>query len=249
MCSWMAVHTLPRRAPGDQLSYHLVRGRGAMLSCCAITASCEVKKGHPAANAKFLLSGCVWCSQIQMEDATFTLLARLTGKAAVPRDDTLWQTLLTAKVPLQRGGSTSVADQEQITQNFCAQLLRNNAATGNFQTLLVCALDHLELAQAQPVTQAQLESACSAVMLVTIILRHMVETLEAEARPSAANLQPRARAVRTHTRERPCRHIRQNRVRSHSPRRTCCRTSSCRHRQTVRAPRSRRWADGSSRRC
>jgi len=70
MCSWMAVHTLPRRAPGDQLSYHLVRGRGAMLSCCAITASCEVKKGHPAANAKFLLSGCVWCSQIQMEDAT-----------------------------------------------------------------------------------------------------------------------------------------------------------------------------------
>ena len=118
-----------------------------------------------------------------MDEATSTLLARLTGKAAVPRDDALWQTLLTAKVPLQRGGSTSVADLEQITQNFCAQLLRNNAATGNFQTLLVCTLDHLELAQAEPVTQAQLESACSAVMLVTIILRHMVETLEAEARP------------------------------------------------------------------
>ena len=148
-----------------------------------------------------------------MDEATSTLLARLTGKAAVPRDDALWQTLLTAKVPLQRGGSTSVADLEQITQNFCAQLLRNNAATGNFQTLLVCTLDHLDLAQAEPVTQAQLESACSAVMLVTIILRHMVETLEAEARPSTAH-QLRARAVRTHTRERPCRHIRQNRVRT-----------------------------------
>ena len=122
-------------------------------------------------------------TELGMDEATSTLLARLTGKAAVPRDDALWQTLLTAKVPLQRGGSTSVADLEQITQNFCAQLLRNNAATGNFQTLLVCTLDHLELAQAEPVTQAQLESACSAVMLVTIILRHMVETLEAEARP------------------------------------------------------------------
>ena len=83
-----------------------------------------------------------------MDEATSTLLARLTGKAAVPRDDALWQTLLTAKVPLQRGGSTSVAELEQVWQNFCVQLLRNNAATGNFQTLLVCALDHLELAQA-----------------------------------------------------------------------------------------------------
>ena len=182
-------------------------------------------------------------------DDTYALLARLTGKAGIPRDDPLWQTLLTAKVPLQRGSSTSVADLEQITQNFCAQLPCNNTATGNFQTLLLCALDHLELAQAEPVTQAQLESACGAVMLVTIILRHMVETLEAEARPSAAHLQPRACAARTHTRERPCHHIHQNRVRSHSPRRTCCRTSSCRHRQTVRAPRSRRSADGSSRRC
>ena len=129
-----------------------------------------------------------------MDGATSTLLARLTGKAAVPRDDALWQTLLTAKVPLQRGGSTSVAELEQVWQNFCVQLLRNNAATGNFQTLLVCALDHLELAQAEPVTQAQLESACSAVSLVTIILRHMVETLEAEARPSATHPQPRAHA-------------------------------------------------------
>ena len=51
-----------------------------------------------------------------------------------------------------------------------------------------------ELAQAEPVTQAQLESACSAVSLVTIILRHMVETLEAEARPSATQPQPRAHA-------------------------------------------------------
>ena len=184
-----------------------------------------------------------------MDEATSTLLARLTGKAAVPRDDALWQTLLTAKVPLQRGGSTSVAELEQVWQNFCVQLLRNNAATGNFQTLLVCALDHLELAQAEPVTQAQLESACSAVSLVTIILRHMVETLEAEARPSATHPQPRARAVRTRTRERPCRHIRQNRSTVATPRRTCCRTLSCRHRQTVRAPRSRRLADGSSRRC
>ena len=185
-----------------------------------------------------------------MDEATSTLLARLTGKAAVPRDDALWQTLLTAKVPLQRGGSTSVAELEQVWQNFCVQLLRNNAATGNFQTLLVCALDHLELAQAEPVTQAQLESACSAVSLVTIILRHMVETLEAEARPSATQPQPRAHApyARAHASARLAISAR-NRNTVATPRRTCCRTLSCRHRQTVRAPRSRRSADGSSRRC
>ena len=183
-----------------------------------------------------------------MDEATSTLLARLTGKAAVPRDDALWQTLLTAKVPLQRGGSTSVAELEQVWQNFCVQLLRNNAATGNFQTLLVCALDHLELAQAEPVTQAQLESACSAVSLVTIILRHMVETLEqrrAPLRPTPSRAHaPYARAhasARVAISARPqygC-----------NPTQTCCRTLSCRHRQTMRAPRSRRSADGSSRRC
>ena len=182
-------------------------------------------------------------------DDTYALLARLTGKAGIPRDDPLWQTLLTAKVPLQRGSSTSVADLEQITQNFCAQLPCNNTATGNFQTLLLCALDHLELAQAEPVTQAQLESACGAVMLVTIILRHMVETLEAEARPSAAHLS-RAQAphARTHASASVAISVK-TAFRSHSPRRTCCRTSSCRHCQTVRAPRSRRSADDSSRRC
>jgi len=107
-------------------------------------------------------------------------LERLTGPAAISRDDPFWTTLLTAKVPLQRGGGGSVAELEATYHRFCAELLRNNGKTGNFQTLLLCTLDHLEAAQAERATQTQLEQAAAALMLVRLFLRHMVETLEAE---------------------------------------------------------------------
>ena len=113
-------------------------------------------------------------------------LERLTGRMPIARDDSFWQTLLNSKVPLERGGS--VADLEQTTQHFCAELLRNNRQSGNFQALMLCALDRLQQAQSSRATLAELEQCCGAIMLVRLFLRHMVETLEAEVRAAATRL-------------------------------------------------------------
>ena len=108
-------------------------------------------------------------------------LEQVCGQTAIAKEDPFWQTLLTAKVPLQRGDA-SAANVEQIATNLCTELMRNNATTGNFQVLLLCTLEHMEKAVAPRATPEQLSQCAAALVLVRLFLRHMVETLEAEAR-------------------------------------------------------------------
>ena len=87
-------------------------------------------------------------------------LEQVCGQTAIAKEDPFWQTLLTAKVPLQRGDA-SAANVEQIATNLCTELMRNNATTGNFQVLLLCTLEHMEKALAPRATPEQL-SQCAA---------------------------------------------------------------------------------------
>ena len=113
-------------------------------------------------------------------------VARLTASASIPADDSYWdQELLNLRVP-------AAVDLSASAYAVCAELLRNNGRSGNFQTLILRLLAKTAAARRRRPSATVLQQAAGCVFLVRLFLRHMVETLEPEELLPHLQLRPSA---------------------------------------------------------
>ena len=110
------------------------------------------------------------------------LLGRLTGREPIPSQDPFWQLLATA-VALPTGSTAK--DISAISRAYCSEMVRNNAKSGNFQSLALAMTERLSRAAASGSSAASIQQACGCVFLVRIFLKHILETLEPEVPPAS----------------------------------------------------------------
>ena len=104
-------------------------------------------------------------------------LERLSGPAPIRLDDAeLWEELFSLQLP-----SSTAEELQQASHAFCAEMARNNAQSGNLQTLIRRTIDLLTLAQRPRANPGVLRQACNSVFLLRLFLKHMIETLDADA--------------------------------------------------------------------
>ncbi len=112
-------------------------------------------------------------------------LETLASSTSVTPDDPLWNQLLSLKLPVS--GSAAAQELSDASFAFCAEMVRNNGRSGNFQTLILRVVDQCELACRPRASVVHLQQACGCVFLLRLFLKHMIETLE------PAELQPHLR--------------------------------------------------------
>jgi hypothetical protein len=108
------------------------------------------------------------------------MLDRLTGREAIATGDPFWHQLLASTVSLPAGSSGD--DFTAISRGYCLELARNNGRSGNFRSLVLTMVDRLARATSPTSSAASVQQACGSVFLVRVFLKHMLETLEPEAR-------------------------------------------------------------------
>lgn len=108
-------------------------------------------------------------------------IARFAARDPISLDDELWG---------QLDFSASRERVDEPTAAVCANLVRNNVESENFQALVLRVLEALEEAK-HSVSGAQLHQACACVFLMRTFLKHMIETLEPE------DLEPHLTSSRT----------------------------------------------------
>jgi hypothetical protein len=122
------------------------------------------------------------------------MLDWLTGREPIAPGDPFWHQLLASTVSLPAGSSGD--DVTAVSRGYCVEMCRNNARSGNFQSLALTMIDRLARATSSTSSAASVQQACGSVFLVRVFLKHMLETLEPEAR--SAHAAPLARAALAH---------------------------------------------------
>ena len=103
-------------------------------------------------------------------------LHRISGSAPVTLDDNeLWNSLLALQLP-----SSSAEELAAASYSFCAEMVRNNPSSGNFQALVGRAIELLHLASKPKAKSDYVRQCCGCVFLLRLFLKHMIETLPAE---------------------------------------------------------------------
>ena len=103
-------------------------------------------------------------------------LARLAGSEPVASDDDLWQALFALKLP-----SSSVEEVVAASHAYCAEMVRNNPTSGNFQALCRRLIDLIYRVCRPKAPAAHVSQACGLTFLLRLFLKHMIETLDPEA--------------------------------------------------------------------
>lgn len=117
-----------------------------------------------------------------------SLLDRLTGREPIATGDPFWHQLLASTASLPAGSAGD--DVNAISRGYCLEMGRNNARSGNFQSLALTVVDRLARATSPASSAASVLQACGGVFLVRVFLKHMLETLEPEARSARRTPRP-----------------------------------------------------------
>ena len=100
-------------------------------------------------------------------------LHRIASSTPISQNDAeLWQQLFSLQLP-----SSSAEELAAASYSFCAEMVRNNPSSGNFQSLIRRAIDLLHLASKPKATGDPVRQACDCIFFVRLFLKHMIETL------------------------------------------------------------------------